>query len=227
MRDIFLKFPSTPYLALLETINLRDDKLMLEDEREEFLQHELTVEEKIDGANLGISFDTSGNLRLQNRGTYLQKPHEGQWKNLSSWLHPRMDILFESLTDHYILFGEWCYARHSVFYDYLPDWFLGFDVYDKAKGKFLSCFRRDFFLESLEFAVVPYVAQGRFTLETLIPFLSQSAYGTSNAEGLYLRWDEGGWLKKRAKLVRPQFTQSIAEHWSKSALQKNKLRVVY
>lgn len=47
---------------------------MSDSECGEFLRHELVVEEKIDGANLGISFDNSGNFQAQNRGSYLQFP---------------------------------------------------------------------------------------------------------------------------------------------------------
>jgi hypothetical protein len=122
---------------------LKDDKVMSELEREMFLRHELVVEEKVDGANLGISFDGEAHARCQNRGAYLQYPYTGQWKKLSEWLDAKTDILFEKLTDRYILFGEWCYAQHSIFYDQLPDWFLGFDIFDKESLKFLSYPRRD------------------------------------------------------------------------------------
>ena len=63
MKDDFYKFPSTPHLALLGEVAVRDDKVMSKFERDEFLTHELVVEEKVDGANLGISFDESGNIR--------------------------------------------------------------------------------------------------------------------------------------------------------------------
>ena len=59
MNDFF-KFPSTPHLAVLLGVDVRGDKVMSEKERDEFLRHEITVEEKIDGANLGISFDGDG-----------------------------------------------------------------------------------------------------------------------------------------------------------------------
>ncbi len=66
MKDDFYKFPSTPHLALLGDIEVRDDKIMPEAERDKFLQNKIVVEEKIDGANLGISFDVEGNIRTQN-----------------------------------------------------------------------------------------------------------------------------------------------------------------
>lgn len=142
MNDIFFKFPSTPHLAALPDAGIRDDKVLSESERFGFLQHSLVVEEKVDGANLDISFDSEGNIRAQNRGSYLYPPGSGQWKKLGDWLEPRIDMLFEILSEDFILFGEWCYAQHSVFYDRLPDWFLGFDIYDKRSSRFLSSERR-------------------------------------------------------------------------------------
>lgn len=225
MNDQFFKFPSTPHLVLLGDVQVRDDKVMSEHERDEFLLHDLVVEEKVDGANLGISFDASGNIRLQNRGGYLLFPFSGQWKKLSKWLSPRTDLLFEQLTDRYILFGEWCYAQHSVTYGRLPDWFLGFDIFDKQSAKFFSCSRRDIILRKLEISPMPIVKHGHFTLLELNSLLSQSHLGDHPAEGLYLRFDQGDWLGQRAKLVRPAFIQSVEEHWSRSGIRANRLKM--
>jgi len=220
----FFKFPSTPHLVVLGERDVRFDKVMSRAEREEFLRHEVVVEEKLDGANLGLSFDTHGELRAQNRGSYMELPGTGQWRLLGAWLEPRLELLFEHLGDRYILFGEWCYAQHSVHYDLLPDWFLGFDVFDRHEQQFLSTERRDTLLEKLQVAKVPKIARGRFTLSELQCMLGRSHYGHEMAEGLYLRRDEGGWLSARAKLVRPEFIQAIEEHWTHSGIRPNRLR---
>lgn len=224
MKDDFFKFPSTPHLATLPGAEIRDDKVLSEAERNEFLQHNLVVEEKVDGANLGISFDSEGNIRAQNRGSYLQLPGPGQWKNLEQWLMLRTESFFEYLSDRYILFGEWCYAQHSVFYDRLPDWFLGFDLYDKQVGRFLSTDRRDELFRKMSIAQVPIIARGHFTYSDLKPLLSKSKLTDHPAEGLYLRFDIGDWLAQRAKLVRPEFIQSVEQHWSRSTIRPNRLR---
>ncbi len=224
MKDDFFKFPSTPHLSIPEGLEVRDEKILSEFERDAFLQHELVVEEKVDGANLGISFDVDGNIRAQNRGSYLSFPEAGQWKKLGEWLGPRTNSLFDHLTDRYILFGEWCYARHSVPYDRLPDWFLGFDIYDKQVCRFLSCNRRDEFLQKMSIAQVPRIARGHFTLRDVSKLLSQSELGSQPAEGLYLRHDQDEQLVQRAKLVRPAFIQSIGQHWSNSEIEPNRLQ---
>ncbi len=223
MKDNFFKFPTTPHLALLGDVDIRGDKVMSEPERDAFLGHKLVVEEKVDGANLGISFDSSGNIRAQNRGAYLPFPGLGQWKKLLEWLSPKEDILFDHLTDHYILFGEWCYAQHSVFYDRLPDWFLGFDIYDKQVGHFLPRDKRDAFFRKMGISKVPFIAHGYFTFSSIEELLSFSKLGDELAEGLYLRFDQDNWLMQRAKLVRPDFIQSIEQHWSQSGIKKNRV----
>lgn len=204
-------------------VDIRGDKVLTESERDVFLTHEVTVEEKVDGANLGLSFDAHGNIRAQNRGAYLHLPGSGQWKKLGDWLAPRTDTLFEHLSDHFILFGEWCYAQHSVFYDRLPDWFLGFDVYDKRSSRFLSSGRRDVLLREMCIAQVPVVARGHFAYPEIQKFLSTSELSDQPAEGIYLRFDQGDWLAQRAKLVRPAFIQAVEHHWSRSAIRPNRL----
>lgn len=223
MKDDFFKFPSTPHLATLAGVDIRGDKVLSESECNEFLQHYLVVEEKVDGANLGISFDAEGNIRAQNRGAYLHLPGSGQWKKLGDWLAPRTDTLFEHLSDHFILFGEWCYAQHSVFYGRLPDWFLGFDIYDKQFGRFLSSGCRDALLGKMRIAQVPVVARGYFTYPEIKKLLSTSKLSDQPAEGLYLRFDQGDWLAQRAKLVRPAFIQAVEQHWSRSVIRPNRL----
>jgi len=223
VRDNFFKFPSTPHLALPGDVDIRGDKVMSEPERDAFLGHKLVVEEKVDGANLGISFDSNGNIRAQNRGAYLSLPSLGQWKKLLEWLSPKEDILFDHLIDRYILFGEWCYAQHSVFYDRLPDWFLGFDIYDKQVGHFLSTDKRDAFFREMEISKVPFIAHGHFTFSDLKEFLSFSRLGDQLAEGLYLRFDQDNRLVQSTKLVRSDFIQSIEQHWSRSGIKKNQV----
>ncbi len=225
MKDDFFKFPSTPHLATLDGIEIRDDKVLSKSARDEFLQHDLVVEEKVDGANLGVSFDSEGNIRVQNRGSYLHLPGSGQWKKLREWLAPRTDVLFDRLSDRFILFGEWCYAQHSVFYDRLPDWLLGFDLYDKQSGRFLSTGHRDEFFKKMCIAQVPIIAHGHFTYPGIMKLLSKSKLADQPAEGLYLRFDQNDWLAQRAKLVRPAFIQSVEQHWSHSAIKPNRLRL--
>ncbi|MBI2565611.1 MAG: RNA ligase family protein [Candidatus Schekmanbacteria bacterium] len=220
----FFRFPHTPHLAWQGEGQPRDDKILSSDEVAGLLSGDLVVEEKIDGANLGFSVSEDGDLRAQNRGDYLARDHcHAQFRPLRSWLGPREHALIDALWPDLMLFGEWCVAVHSVQYDRLPDWFLGFDVYDRAEGYFWDTRRRDMFLVKLGLASVPRLATGQFSLEALVALLDGSRVGSAPMEGLVVRREADGWTAARAKLVRASFAQSIEEHWSRGSQRRNAL----
>ncbi|WP_404370002.1 RNA ligase family protein [Corallococcus coralloides] len=223
MTDDFFKFPHTPHLAWLSARPVRHDKVLSPPEAREFLDGEVLIEEKVDGANLGISVGPEGELRAQNRGAYLGPRAAPQFQPLWPWLETRRQQLVETLGQHLMLFGEWCFAVHSVHYDALPDWFLAFDVYDKRAGRFWSSSRRDALVASLGLAAVPTVARGRLTADEVVNLLGPSSLTQAPMEGVYLRRDEGDFLLARAKVVRPEFVQAIEEHWSSRPLERNTL----
>lgn len=220
----FVRFPHTPHLAWLGTGRPRQDKVLDAEAAEALLSSQVLVEEKVDGANLGFSVDDAGRLRGQNRGGYLElQTPAGQWKPLKRWLEGRSLELEQALAQGLIIFGEWCYAVHSVRYSRLPDWFLAFDVYDRRTGEFWSADRRDELARRLDLSVVPALARGRFDLSALTALLGQSQLTDGPAEGLYVRCDQRGHLAQRAKLVRPEFMQHIDTHWSRRPLALNRL----
>ncbi len=225
MTDDFVAFPHTPHLAWLAAGTPRADKVMSIEERCAFLDGPILVEEKVDGANLGLSFDKDGNIRAQNRGGYILPPWSGQFSKLGSWVSYRLDTLFDGLGSDLILFGEWLAVVHSIEYASLPDWFLGFDVFDRRTGKFWSVAERDRLLLHMDLVRVPSVTDGRFSLQQLVDRLSTSKSRVSDGrpEGFYLRREFGRNRAVRAKLVRADFTQSIREHWSRRQLRSNRL----
>ena len=224
MSIAFHKFPSTPHLAWLSAGNVRDDKLMTPQEVKDFLSGPVIIEEKVDGANLGLSFGDNGEMRFQNRGNWLKGKLDGQWERLRGWAAAHEHALRAHLPQQHILFGEWCYARHSVTYNHLPDWFLAFDVFDTVSERFWRTGRRNQLLLDCGLACVPEVTRGTFTLDKIKVMLAgSSAVGDSLREGLYLRREDQQFLIARAKIIRPEFTQAIEEHWSKSGLTCNQL----
>lgn len=218
----FFRFPHTPHLVWLGKGQPRADKVLAPSEREAILKHELAIEEKVDGANLGFSLNANGDLLVQNRGQYLIPPYTGQFAKLNSWLSRHENLLFDALDEHLIAFGEWCAARHSLAYTALPDWWLLFDVYDKRSGRFFSTLRRNAWAKKAEVNVVHQIAKGHFTQETLKSLLNTpSCYRQGDLEGIIIRQESDNWLKRRAKLVRPEFVQSIDEHWSRRSIKWN------
>lgn len=99
----------------------------------------LVIEEKIDGANSGISFSSDCQLQLQSRGHYLTGgPREKHFALLKQWVACHEEALFCILGTRYVMYGEWMFAKHTVFYDALPHYFMEFDILDTDAGKFLS-----------------------------------------------------------------------------------------
>lgn len=225
----FFRFPHTPHIAWLAQGEPRDDKVLSHKEASELLSVEVVVEEKLDGANLGFSLSPAGELRAQNRGQYLHEPHAGQFARLPEWLLLHADKLRAALAEHsqaeLILFGEWCAARHSLEYDRLPDWFLLFDVYDRSQERFWSTPRRNALAAKLGLATVPRLLEGRLALAQLKDVLSRqhSHFRQGSLEGIVIRRESAEWCEARAKLVRPDFTQTIGEHWSKRRIEWNRL----
>jgi ATP-dependent RNA circularization protein (DNA/RNA ligase family) len=220
----FFRFPHTPHLAWLGAGQPRGDKVLGADEVTSLLGSDLVVEEKVDGANLGLSVDEDGRVRAQNRGSYLSaESAHPQFRPLWPWLATRQDALIDSLWPNLTVFGEWCVAVHSITYGRLPDWFLVFDVYDNAGGEFWSCSRRDELAARLGLAVVPRLGFGRHSLQSLMRLMGTSRLGASPMEGLVVRAEATGQTAARAKLVRPSFTQAIELHWSKGPLRRNSL----
>ena len=221
----FFRFPHTPHLAWLGEGSPRDDKVMSPNEVTALLAGDVVVEEKLDGANVGLSLAPDGSLRAQNRGQYLAEPHAGQFARLPAWLAQHGDALRSALTPNLILFGEWCAARHSLDYAALPDWFLLFDVYDRSADRFWSSARRNALARSAGLVTVPQVLHGKATVPTLKKLVGDTAscYRAGALEGLVIRRESTDWCESRAKLVLPDFTQAIDTHWRKRALEWNRI----
>ncbi len=221
----FFRFPHTPHLAWLGQGVPRDDKVLSPAEVQALLAANVTVEEKLDGANLGFSLSPDGSLRAQNRGQYLADPHAGQFARLPAWLARHGDALLSVLTPNLMVFGEWCAARHSLDYAALPDWFLLFDVYDRSESRFWSSARRNALATSAALVTVPRVAEGRQTLASLKDLVTRrpSHYRQGPLEGVVIRQESAQWCESRAKLVRADFTQAIETHWRRRAIEWNRM----
>lgn len=223
----FFRFPHTPHLAWLAKDGVpRDDKVLSPAEAQVLLSGDVVVEEKLDGANLGLSLSPNGTVRAQNRGQYLDEPHAGQFARLPAWLAQHEAGLRAVLRTDLILFGEWCAARHSLGYDTLPDWFLLFDVYDRNTGRFWSTSRRNALAAEAELFTVPLVSSGRTTLAALKQLVMDTVSHYRSElplEGVVVRRESGEWCDARAKLVRPDFAQAIDTHWRKRAIEWNRV----
>ena len=199
----------------------------------------LVVEEKCDGANSAISFDEDGEMLLQSRGHYLTGGYRERHYNLmKQWAAIHRDEFYQLLGKRYIMYGEWMYAKHTIFYDALPHYFLEFDILDRETGKFLDTASRRKMLNGMPVVSVPVLGDGVFSSkEKLLELLGNSAYISGEQrqnlyrsaeelgldpekacnetelsgtmEGLYIKVEENCEVVDRMKFVRAAFLQTV------------------
>ena len=130
----------------------------------ELLGKTIVVEEKLDAANAGLSFDAAGQLLLQSRGHYLDVDRLGgrerQFNLFKQWARAHEGRLLDALEDRYVLYGEFMHAKHSVYYDALPHLFCEFDIRDRRTGDFLDTPARHALLAGVPVVSVPVLYAG-------------------------------------------------------------------
>ncbi|WP_082930411.1 RNA ligase family protein [Pseudomonas silesiensis] len=224
MRDFF-RFPHTPHLKWLAPGIPRGDKVLSDTALDFLLEKIVIIEEKLDGANLGISLASDGQFQIQNRGQYLVPPYTGQFSRLPGWLMQHGEKIRDALKPGQIIFGEWCAARHSLDYTRLPDWFLVFDIFDNSANQFQSCVKRNNTASKIGLYTVPCLFTGHVNIKQLEKILmsERSRFRHGKVEGLIVRRDSEEWCEAKAKLVRPDFTQAIEEHWRTRPIEWNSI----
>ena len=231
-----IKYPRTRHIegSRLQVGDMADDKPI-----KELSGQVLVVEEKLDGANSAVSFDANGTLLIQSRGHYLTGGgRERHFALLKTWAAAHAHVLHPVLGHRFVMYGEWMYAKHTVFYDRLPHYFMEFDVLDRTNGVFLSTAARRELLTGLPIMPVPVVHTGEIrSVDQLVGLTRPSRYKSSEwrdalivaaersgsrsdkvdqqtedsdlAEGLYLKQESADHVEDRFKFVRADFLQAI------------------
>ena len=235
--DIIIKYPRTPHL---QGSRLQPgDEDLSQRPFSDIAGRNVVLEEKIDGANSAISFSESGELRLQSRGHFLTGGYrERHYDLLKQWAAVQQEKLYKVLGRRYIMYGEWMYAKHSIYYDLLPHYFMEFDVLDRETGMFLDTPSRHELLKNLPVSHVPVLASGVFkNMEEILKHLGDSNYisdkhlehlredaerlhldadqicretdAARTMEGIYIKVEENGDVVDRMKYVRTSFLQTV------------------
>lgn len=234
-REDFVKYPRTPHL--FGSQGTGDDRHLGRKASAAIVSDpSLLVEEKLDGTNTGIHFTPSGRMVLQCRGHEITEGMHPQYDLFKQWTAVKRPVLERVLSDRFILFGEWMYAKHSVHYLALTHYFYEFDIYDKEAASFLSWDRRMEMLAASGIETVPVVHCGAATEEELASMIGPSLFAArfdnpltggldDLAEGVYVRTESEGFVTARAKMVRPEFVERIqlSEHWQHQKMIPNEL----
>jgi atypical dual specificity phosphatase len=223
-QDSFFKFPRTRHILNLGCAS-RDDLIMTKQElAASCLNCDVWVEEKIDGANLGITIDPATmQFMVQNRSHYVNSKYHKQFEKLDVWLSQHSNDLFDVLVPgRHTLFGEWVYLCHSINYTQLPGYFVAFDLYDREEKCFWARERLEAALSATSIPLIAVVTRGKFkTVEDLAALVrSTSQYYSGPIEGLYIKRTDGQRVVFRGKIVRHDFL-SGNDFWTKGGYTKN------
>ena len=233
------KYPRTPHLTGSRLQPGDEDLRVIA--LDHLRGHHLVVEEKLDGANSAISFGTDGRMLLQSRGHFLDGgPREKHFGLMKAWASSVRGGLWEALGSRYVMYGEWLYAKHTIFYDALPHYFFEFDVLDKESGQFLSMAARREMLRAAPILSVPVLFSGTMrSAERLASLVKPSAFQSDGwhealiktcqsrgldaeralretdssglMEGLYIKAEDDERVLERFKFVRGSFRQAVDE----------------
>jgi hypothetical protein len=201
-----VKFPRIHHLSFSQQIH-KDDKTI--ENPEYFLNKEIIITEKLDGSNCCFFedkwFSRSGELA------------SGSWFNILKNKH------FNNYDKNFMYFGENMYAKHSIYYDKLTDWFYLFEVYDPKRKLFLSLNERNY-LPNFPFNFVPSVWCGvckslKELEKILLKEIKKESYFGKEREGFVVRTTNYIFLENYsscvAKFVRENHVQTD-EHWTKT-----------
>jgi hypothetical protein len=142
-------------------------------------------EEKVDGANAGLSFDPEGGrMVLQSRGHSLEGgPRERQFAIYKAWARTFESDFREVLGRRFVLYSEWMAAMHSAYYDALPSLLLSYDVLDRERNVFLSTGARAALLDGLPVTPVHVVHEGWVSDRDVPKLVGKSVYKSPDWRG--------------------------------------------
>ena len=221
-------YPPPVHLAWLATTpaikGRTRDTVLPEGTARAILARPVVVEEKPDGALIGITSDGDA-LHVQHRNALLTQPAHAQFQPLWGWLQTFQGDLVRRLGKTLVLYGEWCFATHTQRHDALHDWFLAVDVLDRSTGRFWTADRRNALARDIGLATAPEVMRNKVDLATLRARLADtpSALGSGSPAGFTIRLESGDHLVECAQLIRADVALAPTDLATHKTLARNAL----
>lgn len=183
----------------------------------------LTITEKMDGSNTSMDKDSC-----------FARSHAGPPDHYSfdafKALHASIKY---DIPEGLMLFGEWCFAKHSIHYTQLPNYFLLFGINDTINNVWFSWPDVEMWAQMLNLSTVPVLQQE--IVFSSIKELEDVVANEAKKESVYGGEREGVVIRKRqafndkdfstlvSKFVRAGHVQT-SEHWKFQQLTRNELK---
>jgi hypothetical protein len=189
------------------------------------LNTEIIITEKLDGSN--TSLEANGCFARTHSGPPTHKSFDGL-----KALHSSVKY---KIPENIQLFGEWCYAKHSIEYNELPGYFLLFNVRSLINDKliWLSWDEVLLWAEEINVPTVPVLFRGTVSsgknLENMIKsFMIEPSLCGGIREGVVVRvqreLNNDEFSSCVLKCVRKDHV-TTSTHWTQQAIVMNKLKV--
>lgn len=179
------------------------------------------VTEKVDGSQICILVD-NGIIRAFNRNTELLLGNsDHQFDELQLWINFNYEAIISFLDNNYTMYGEWMYHQHTVYYNQLSDWFIGFGIKDRRSNEFINTYEARRIFHKMRLSVVPILYEGSVKdIHHLQSLITTSAYSFEDMEGIVLHSLDG---QTRCKYVTKAFQDAVdnSRHWRSCDRIKN------
>lgn len=185
------------------------------------LRRKLIITEKVDGSNTSLEEDGCF------ARTHAGPPTHASFDNLKA-LHASVK---NSIPPKYQLFGEWCYALHSIPYDKLPSYFLIFGVRELYENSWETWEMVKLWAKEIGVTTVPELWSGFIKtekeLQQIVEDLARAPSRLGSIrEGIVVRVADSfldeDFSKYVMKWVRPNHVQT-SEHWKAQEIIRNQL----
>lgn len=185
----------------------------------------IVITEKVDGSNTSLEYDGCY------ARTHAGPPTHASFDQLKA-LHASIKYM---IPDYLQLFGEWCFARHSIEYNELPGYFLLFNVRNltMASPFWYSWEEVEMCAEEVGVPTVPVLFKGTVSSEKELKDLVESFMNQPSAcggirEGVVARvakeFYDDDFSYCVMKCVRANHVQT-SEHWKDQEIIKNRLKL--
>jgi len=187
------------------------------------LNRNVIITEKMDGSN--TSLESHGCFARTHSGP----PSHASFDGLKAF---HATIQFK-IPEGVQLFGEWLYARHSIAYDKLPNYFMLFNVRTLLDNEWYSWDEVKLWADEIGVPTVPVLFEGSFSKEAdlknkILELVSQKSSCGDEREGIVIRISDAfmdiDFEKSVMKWVRKDHVQT-SEHWKNQIIIKNKLLI--
>jgi len=203
----YVKYPRTYHLPWSEG-RTKDDRILKNTEH--FLGKKVVVTEKMDGENATLYRDYYHARSIDGNGHWTQ-----------TWLKNFHSQFAYEIPDGWRICGENLFAKHSIKYNDLKSYFMGFSIWDND-----ICLSWDDtvqYFDMLKIDHVPVIYHGEWDEDVIMNI----NLDTSKQEGYVVRLSDkfyyNDFKKSVAKFVRKNHIVDTVHHWKHSNIEKNEL----